>query len=164
MPYCIVGDEAFPLKTWIMRPYPGKSLDCVAKKVFNYRLSRARRTIENTFGIMVSKWRILKTAIVAEPNNMVKLTKAICVLHNFLRKQSAASYTPPGSTDTVDENGQINEGSWRAEMEKATLQPIAQSSRNQTKAALRVREDFACYFMSSEGELSWQVDYVLRTS
>ena len=47
MPHCIEADEAFPLKTWIMRPFPGKSLDTLAKKVFNYRLSR---TIENTIG------------------------------------------------------------------------------------------------------------------
>ncbi|XP_046862206.1 protein ALP1-like [Xenia sp. Carnegie-2017] len=64
LPYTVVADEAFPLKTWMMQPYPGRVLDCLQKRVFNYRLSRARRTIENTFGIMVSKWRILKTTII----------------------------------------------------------------------------------------------------
>ena len=50
MPYIFLGDEAFPLKPYLLRPYPGRQLDSDAKKVFNYRLSRARRVIENTFG------------------------------------------------------------------------------------------------------------------
>ena len=37
-PNFIVGDEAFPLKSYIMRPYPGQYLDH-QKRVFNYRLS-----------------------------------------------------------------------------------------------------------------------------
>lgn len=35
-PYYFVGDEAFPLKENLMRPYPGKYLN-IMKKVFNYR-------------------------------------------------------------------------------------------------------------------------------
>nr|CAH7748740.1 unnamed protein product [Callosobruchus chinensis] len=42
MPYIFVGDEAFPLKSYIMRPYPRRHLN-LQKSVFNFRLSRARR-------------------------------------------------------------------------------------------------------------------------
>ncbi len=73
LPFAMVGDEAFPLRNYLLRPYPGRHLPGNSielahahvylftllyledQAVYNYRLSRARRIIENTFGILVSR-------------------------------------------------------------------------------------------------------------
>jgi len=83
-PYCMVADAAFPLKPSIMRPYPGKSLSR-EEKIFNYRLSQARQVIENTFGIMSSKWRVFRRPIITHPDKAALITKATCCLHNYLQ-------------------------------------------------------------------------------
>lgn len=85
-PYVIVGDEAFALNKHLLRPFPGKSLNN-ERRIFNYRLSRARQHIECTFGILSNKWRVFHTPILASPNVAIAITKAACVLHNFVRRR-----------------------------------------------------------------------------
>ena len=43
--YHVVGDDIFPLKSWMMKPYP-ENLS-YEQRIYNYRISRARRTIES---------------------------------------------------------------------------------------------------------------------
>ena len=51
LPYFLLGDEIFPLKKWLMRPYPGKNASR-EERICNYQHSRARRCIEYAFGIL----------------------------------------------------------------------------------------------------------------
>lgn len=72
LPCFFVGDEAFPLSTRLMRPYPGRNLTD-QQQIFNYRLSRARRCIENAFGILSSRWRVFRRPINAMPKQVEKI-------------------------------------------------------------------------------------------
>ncbi|CAC5407759.1 unnamed protein product [Mytilus coruscus] len=49
VPPFIIGDPTYPLLTWQMKAYPGSNLS-QEQKVFNYRLSTARMTVEYAFG------------------------------------------------------------------------------------------------------------------
>lgn len=48
----IIGDGKFPLKTYLMKPFARNIHYGAREKVFNYRLSRARRIIQCAFGTL----------------------------------------------------------------------------------------------------------------
>ncbi|KAE8738258.1 hypothetical protein FOCC_FOCC016269, partial [Frankliniella occidentalis] len=82
-PHMLVGDDAYPLGRHIMKLFEGDFLPD-KKVIFNHRLSRARRTIENTFGIMTARWRILRRHFIASKRTAKAVIKACVVLHNML--------------------------------------------------------------------------------
>ncbi|CAM5140038.1 unnamed protein product [Natator depressus] len=57
MPIVILGDPAYPLMPWLMKPYTG-SLDS-SQELFNYRLSKCRMVVECAFGCLKARWRSL---------------------------------------------------------------------------------------------------------
>lgn len=71
-------------QTPLIRPYGQRSLNH-KKRVFNYRLSRARRMVECTFGILASNGALSTPAMQLSPEKAVSFVKAACVLHNFVR-------------------------------------------------------------------------------
>ncbi|XP_069611000.1 uncharacterized protein [Ranitomeya imitator] len=83
MPFVMVGDEAFQMCENLLKPYSSRDLNHT-KRIYNYRLTRARRTVECTFGILVSKWCILGTAINLKMETVDEVVKACVVLHNYI--------------------------------------------------------------------------------
>ncbi|KAK5648279.1 hypothetical protein RI129_003171 [Pyrocoelia pectoralis] len=86
IPFVLVADAAFPLQSRIIKPYPFRNMTR-QQRIFNYRLSRARRVVENAFGILANRFRVFLTTINLSPNKVQDITLACCVLHNFLRKE-----------------------------------------------------------------------------
>ena len=111
LPYVLLGDDIFGLKTWPMKPYPGKCL-LEYKRICNYRHFRARRTIENSFGILSAKWSIFQRPIRAGVDTVEKIIKAAVCLHNYLWQTDTANYTPAGFVDSENGDGAIIPGNW----------------------------------------------------
>ena len=113
-PCTFLGDEIFPLRPWLMKPYPGKNLSH-DQRVFNYRLSRSRRTIENAFGIFSARWRIFRRPIRADVSTVDKIIKATVCLHNYLLYTDNATYTPQGFVNSYCDDGKSVDVTWRQE-------------------------------------------------
>lgn len=150
LPYFFVGDEAFPLKKCIMRPYPGKNLTRV-QRIFNYRLSRARQVIENTFGILAARWQILKTNINAKVENVDNIVKAVVVLHNYCQTELSHDYCPPNYVDTEG----LTNGGWRED--QSPLSAVGRLSSNISRREFYDnRNILAEYLISDMGKVVWQ--------
>ena len=145
LPYVIVADEIFGLKPWLMKPFPGKSLT-ETHAIFNYRLSRARRTIENAFGIVTARWRIFLQSIKANPTLVDMIVKACLCLHNYLRLTDNAQYVPSGFVDSED-NSLVNTGA-------LLLTSTGRAFNRSSESAKATRELFVKYVNSQEGSLS----------
>lgn len=76
----ILGDEVFPLKEYLMKPFPRRTNQSIKECVYNYRHCRARRISENAFGILTNRFRIFSRAIDLETNKVVKIFKGMLCL------------------------------------------------------------------------------------
>ncbi|XP_050516473.1 uncharacterized protein LOC126892865 isoform X2 [Diabrotica virgifera virgifera] len=88
VPYVFLGDDAFPLSPNLMKPYPGTQEKGSQGRIFNYRLSRARRVSENVFGILSARFRVFRKIMLLEPTKAETIVTACICLHNYLRKKN----------------------------------------------------------------------------
>ena len=101
-PYVFIGDEAYPLLKYLLKPFGGRDLSSDQKN-FNNRLSRARKCVECAFGIANSKWRLLSKCIECNVDVAEKIVKCICVLHNtIIDKEGIDRNFTPVNTNTTN--------------------------------------------------------------
>ena len=164
LPYYLVGDEIFPLKSWLQRTYPG-SLD-ESKQFFYYRLSRERRTIENAFSILINSWRIFRQLIRADVTTVESIVQACICLHNFLQLPSNTCYTPTGFVDRELSDETIKNGDWRniVEADNTGLKKLPKRrGGRQLEEGKHLQSILKDYVNSERGAVAWQWDYVRRT-
>lgn len=146
-PYMIVGDDAFPLKTYLMKPYSRRGM--VHKEIiFNYRLSRCRRVVENAFGQLANRFRIFRTPIILLPQTAKKVVLACCALHNYLKITDRTDTVNAIDTDTgLNSSLQTNTIS--------AITPLHVTHGRHSKDAKDLRDKLADYFIGS-GRVEWQ--------
>lgn len=110
IPLCIVGDSAYPIQTWLMKPFAHNTSLTAQQKCFNYRLSRARIVVENAFGRLKARWRRLLKRNDMAVEHIPTVISACCILHNicevhgesfnngWLQNDSEMEYQQPASS------------------------------------------------------------------
>ncbi|KAL5010576.1 hypothetical protein ScPMuIL_012881 [Solemya velum] len=145
MPYVFVADDAFAMTKNLLKPY--SQTHCKLndeKRVFNYRLSRARRVVENAFGILSSRFGVFQRQMFLSPEKAATITLTCCYLHNFLRRKSR-TYLAGGSADWMDGDRELHERVWRESQTKLTGL-LTTTQRNSTSRAKLTREASQNYF------------------
>lgn len=115
------------------------------KRIFNYRLSRARRNVESTFGILSNKWKIFHKPINANLDLSILLVKTCCALHNFVRARDGFRLE-----DTLYIKGSIGQQGFQEH-------PRPSRAPNQF---IQARNQLADYFVSINGSVPWQTNYI----
>ncbi|XP_068099259.1 uncharacterized protein [Hyperolius riggenbachi] len=137
-PPVFVADEAFAPSTNLMRPYTSKGLN-YTKKIFNYRLKRARRLGECCFGMLTTKWRVLVAPMNVSLANAVAVIRAACVLHNFVRQE---------------------DGYRIEDFDGPLMKSVANNLGRSSIEALANRRMLGNYFLSPEGVVPRQENFI----
>ena len=154
-----VGDDAFPLRNYLLKPYSttNRSLT-VQQRVFNYRLSRARRIVENAFGILASRFRVFHKPVDLLIDTIDLLVHATCVLHNWLR-QNSKSNMPYITEDVIQieslEEGRVISGKHYEKARDVFKDIKVTSTNNYSKNAAQLRDELAEKFCTSD-PVPWQ--------
>jgi len=115
-----------------------------------YRLSRARRVIESTFGILVARWKIYRKPIVASLTLSERIVQATCCLHNFIINCEG--------NDRYYSTLAVNH-----EVASEGLQDITNSRYyeiNSSRNVANIRTKFAMHF-EGDGAIPWQWEKAL---
>ncbi|XP_063219675.1 uncharacterized protein LOC134529470 isoform X2 [Bacillus rossius redtenbacheri] len=147
VPHVIVADDAFALSPNVMKPFPQRGLS-YEQRVYNYRLSRARRCVENAFGILANRLLVLMTTIRLCPQKVDLIVNACVLLHNYILERKPNS--------AVEEELDAN-------MQGASMRGLhcQQGGNRAPEMAYAIRNEFLSYF-NGVGQVPWQAEAVHR--
>ena len=99
--YFLLGDDAFALMPWMVKPYSRRQLTR-EERIANYRITRDRGVVEYTFGILVRSFRVLLGTMEQRPRIVRDIMFTCVVLRNMMRThQGRADRAPNPGNDVV---------------------------------------------------------------
>ena len=156
IPYFLVGDNAFALRTYMMKPYGNRDMTR-KQRIFNYRLSRARRVVENSFGILANRFQVLLTTMMHEADTVRLLVKACVLLHNLMRTRYPVMQNR--LVDFERPNGALVPGAWRAGRNLDDTRPDRVPGNNRDFRIAKAQRNLIMEWCNSPaGRVPWQDD------
>lgn len=160
IPFYFVGDAAFERGSIIITPFKGKFLP-PEKRVFNYRISRGRRQLQNGFAMLYKRYEVYLTPLEAAAPHSKSIVLATCALHN-LHLFDEESISPGGrldrnkvSTTTSPKRIAQEEDLEKEEEIFRRLKKEVSAAKNQKKiSGNRLTQEPMDYFV--EYDLPWQ--------
>jgi DDE superfamily endonuclease len=159
LPYFLVGDDAFALRTYMMKPFGNRQLSR-KQRIFNYRLSRARRVVENAFGILANRFQVLLTTMMHKPDTVRLIVKACVVLHNLMRTRYPVMQN--GLVDIERPDGALVPGAWRRGKNLDDTRPENLPGTNRDYKLAKAQRNLIMEWCSSPaGSVAWQDNMLL---
>ena len=81
--YFVGADNAYPLSRKLLIPFSGAESSIEHHRTYNFYLSQLRIRIEMAFGLLTTKWRILRTTLRCSSANNARTVRVCMMLHNF---------------------------------------------------------------------------------
>lgn len=135
IPPLIVGNAAYPLKKWLMKPFRSKADR--RRVVFDMRLSSARNVVECAFGRLKARGRCLSARLPVSIKNVISVISACLILHNICEEKSHGTVVSPAEAQCL-------------ELEQPAPHTARSDAQNLQEGEI-VRNALADFFM--EGEL-----------
>ena len=101
--FFVVGDAAYIVTNKLLTPFKGSQRENRDRDAFNFFLSQLRIKIEQAFGMMVEKWRILKRPFTRNIGVAANIIMACARLHNFcINERLQYDHVVNGQLDQTD--------------------------------------------------------------